>query len=90
MRHATQHNGTQHNDIQHDIAQHEIDIIATLSITALNTGMTSVIMLSVANKPIILCVVMLNVVAPKLTNKSILNGKESTVNRALGGSTYPG
>ncbi len=68
MRHDTQHNGTQHNDIQHDITQHEIDIIATLSITVLNTGMTSVIMLSAANKPIILSVVMLNIVAPEIVN----------------------
>ncbi len=65
-RHSTY--GTQHNDLQHDDTQHKIDIIATLNITALNTGMPSVIMLSVANKPIILCVVMLNVVAQEIVN----------------------
>ncbi len=78
-RHDTQHNNILHNDIQyndiqnndiqHNNIQHNIKVIATLSITTLNTLCWKSFMLSVTYKPIMLSVFMLsvfmlNVVAP--------------------------
>jgi hypothetical protein len=42
-RHDIQHNDTHHNGIRHNDTQHNIEINLTLSITALNFGMMSVV-----------------------------------------------
>jgi hypothetical protein len=53
------HNDTRRKDIQHINIQHTNEKIMTVSITVLNT-----VMLSVANKPIMLSVIILNGMAP--------------------------
>ncbi len=59
----TQHNYTQHNDNQHKHTQHYNEN-ATLSKAIFSIITIETCMLSVANKPIIQCVILLNVVAP--------------------------
>jgi hypothetical protein len=53
---------TQHNDIQYNDTQHNIKVIAKLSIMTLNRLCWMLFKMNVANKPIVLNVIMLSVV----------------------------